>query len=245
MSGSFDALGAFWYNVFMDNISEQYNSFSKTYSDNLEIQDEIGNRRFYEFLSSIELKNKTILDIGCGDGTDIVNFQKMGALPFGIEPSEEFVKSAKEKSPHSTILVGKGEALPFPDKNFDIVVSKYALQTSSDAPKILDEAARVLKTDGHFIFLSKHPIRQFLEKINTYGQSENVNYFDQKIVDSFIYEKKIHLREPSHTLSEYFSKDVLKNFDLVDFMEDSDFPASEQINNYVYPTFFVAKFRRR
>jgi len=199
----------------MDNISKQYNNFSKTYSDNFEIQDEVGNKRFYEFLSSIDLKNKRILDIGCGDGTDLVNFEKMGTVSFGVDPSEEFVKSAKEKVPHRTILIGKGEKLIFPDKNFDIVVSKYALQTSADIPKILEEVARVLKTGGYFIFLSKHPIRQFLEKINTYNESKDINYFEQKIVNSFIYGKKIHLREPSHTLSEHLSENVLKNFDLI------------------------------
>lgn len=231
--------------MLMDNISKQYNDFSKIYSDNFESQDEVGNKRFYEFLSSIDLKNKNILDIGCGDGADLVNFEKMGAVPFGVEPSEKFVKSAKQKYPHLTILIGKGEELPFADKNFDIVVSKYALQTSSNIPKILEEIARVLKAGGYFIFLSKHPLRQFLEKINTYRESKDINYFEQKVVDSFIYEKKIHLREPSHTLSEYFSENVFQNFDLIDFLEDYDFPASEQINNYVYPTFFVAKFKRR
>ena len=144
-----------------------------------------------------------------------------------------------------TFLIGKGEELPFPEKTFDVIVSKYALQTSTNIPKILEEVARVLKPDGYFVFLTKHPLRQFLEKINTYKDEERINYFEQKIIDSLIYEKKIHLREPSHTLSEYFSKEVLKNFDLIDFLEDSDFPASEQINNYIYPTFFVAKLRRR
>lgn len=227
-----------------DDINKQYNNFSKIYSENLEIEDEVGNKAFYKFLSSIDLQNKMILDIGCGDGTDLVNFEKMGAVPTGIEPSEEFVKSAKEKSPHLNILVGKGEELPFQDIYFDIIVSKYALQTSLNVPKILEEAARVLKTGGYLIFLSKHPIRQFLEKINTY-EGRDINYFEQKIVDSFIYGKKIHLREPTHTLSEYLSTDVLKKFDLLDFLEEQDFPASEQINNYVYPTFFVAKLRRR
>jgi len=229
----------------MDDITKQYNDFSKTYSDNLEVQDEVGNRAFYDVLSSVDIQKKKLLDIGCGDGSDLANFEKMGAFPYGIEPSEEFVKAAKERSPQLNITIGAGESLPFPDSNFDVVVSKYALQTSSDVPKIFSEAARVLKPGGFFIFLSKHPIRQFLEKIETYKKAVDINYFDQKIVDSFIYEKKIHLREPSHTLSEYFSKDVLKNFDLVDFLEASDFPASEQISGYTYPTFFVVKFLRR
>ena len=229
----------------MKEILKQYNNFSETYTDNFEIQDEIGNKRFYQFLSSVDLEGKQILDIGCGDGSDLVNFEKMGAFPTGIDPSEKFVNSGKEKFPHMTILLGKGEQLPFLEKTFDVIVSKYALQTSTNIPKILEEVARVLKPEGYFVFLTKHPLRQFLEKINTYKDEGSINYFEQKIVDSLIYEKKIHLREPSHTLSEYFSKEVLKNFDMIDFLEDSDFPASEQINNYVYPTFFVAKFRRR
>ncbi|MGD1003171.1 MAG: class I SAM-dependent methyltransferase [Minisyncoccia bacterium] len=229
----------------MDDVAKQYNGFSKTYSDNLQVQDEVGNRVFYDVLSSIDIKEKKLLDIGCGDGSDLVNFEKMGAVSFGIEPSEEFVKAAKEKSPQLNIIVGAGESLPFSDKEFDVVVSKYALQTSPNVQKILSEAARVLKSGGYFIFLSKHPVRQFLEKIETYKKPQDINYFNQKIIDSFIYEKKIHLREPSHTLSEYFSKDVFKNFDLLDFIEGSDFPASEQINGYTYPTFFVAKLLRR
>ena len=84
-----------------------------------------------------------------------------------------------------------------------------------------------------------------MEKVSTYREGKDINYFEQKVVDSFIYDKKIHLREPSHTLSEYLSRDVLKNFDLVDLLEDYDFPAAEQLNGYTYPTFFVAKFRRR
>ena len=229
----------------MEEVSKQYNKFSKIYSDNFETQDKVGNKRFYEFLSTVDLEGKRLLDIGCGDGSDLVIFEKMKAVPAGIDPSEDFVKSTKERFPNLTVLAGKGEDIPFPERAFDIVVSKYALQTSSNIPKVLEEVARVLKEGGYFIFLSKHPIRQFLEKINTYNESKDINYFEQKIVDSFIYDKKIHLREPSHSLSEYFSGNVFKSFDLMDFLEDYDFPASEQINNYIYPTFFVAKFRRR
>ncbi|MDO8443177.1 MAG: class I SAM-dependent methyltransferase [bacterium] len=228
----------------MKKVLKQYNNFSKIYSRDRGVHDEVGDRRFYKFLSSINLKGRRLLDIGCGDGSDLINFEKMGAIPIGIEPSEKFVKLAKEKFPSLTILPGKGEKMPFSKKTFDVVVSKYALQTSPNIPKILNEVARVLKPNGYFIFLSKHPIRQFLEKINTF-KGKNINYFEQKVVDSFIYEKKIHLREPSHPLSEYFSKNVLNNFDLIDFVEDYDFPASEQINNYIYPTFFVAKFKKR
>lgn len=231
-----------------DVIASQYDNFSKEYSDDMEVQDEIGNQRFYEILGSVELKDKSLLDVGCGDGSDLLRFNNMGAISSGIEPSEEFVKIAKEKNPDSIIEVGRGESLSFEDNSFDIVVSKYAMQTSTNVPKIFQEVARVLKPEGYFVFLSKHPFRQFLEKIETHkreGNENNADYFKQEIVDSFIFEKTIQLKEPSHILSEYFSPEILKDFDLQDFREDKDFPASEQINDMVYPTFFVVKYQRR
>jgi len=227
-----------------DEIAKQYDDFSVTYSDNLRDQDKIGNGKFYEIISTLDFKNKKLLDIGCGDGSDLLNYQEMGAMPVGLEPSLEFIKQAKSKSAHLEIIQGVGENLPFEDNSFDIVVSKYALQNMIDVPKVFEETARVLKKNGYLVILSKHPIRQFLEKVKTYDGKE-INYFEQKIVDSYIYEKKIHLREPTHTFAEYFSAKVLKNFDLLEFIEDFDFPASEQIDNFIYPTFFVAKYLRR
>jgi len=224
-------------------IAKQYNDFSQTYSDNFEAQDEVGNKRFYEMLSTVELDGKKLLDMGCGDGADMLNYEKRGAAASGIDPADEFIAGIQQRSPQFDVQVGKGESLPYKDATFDVVVSKYALQTSTDVPKVFDEIARVLKPGGYFVFLSKHPFRQFMEKTKTYKQ--DINYFEQQVVDSFIFEGKIHLREPSHTMGEYFSPAVLANFDLLDYLEDYEFPASEQINEYTYPTFFVAKLQRR
>lgn len=229
----------------MSTIEKQYNAFSGEYSDNLETQDEIGNRRFYETLATVDIEGKKVLDVGCGDGSDMAKYKDMGAGEVsGIDPSDEFAASAKEKNPDSVVAVAKGEDLPFPDNSFDVVVSKYALQTSPDVPKVLQEITRVLKEGGQFVLLSKHPLRQFIEKIKTNADSPS-DYYQQEIVDSFIYEGKIHLREPSHPMSEYLSPSVLEKLDLQSFVEDSDFPASEQIGGHTYPTFFVAKFERR
>jgi ubiquinone/menaquinone biosynthesis C-methylase UbiE len=225
-------------------LSQQYDNFSTTYSENFEAQDEIGNRRFYECLSRLALAGARLLDIGCGDGTDLMAFRRMGATPVGIEPSEALVSLARRKAPGIDVRLGAGEQLPFATASFDIVVSKYAIQTSPDVPQVLAEAARVLKPGGHLLVLSKHPLRQFLEKLRTYPDGP-VDYFQQDVVDSYIFEHAIHLREPSHTMAEYLSRDVLAHFDLQGFVEDHDFPASEQINGHTYPTFFIVTMQRR
>lgn len=220
------------------NIKEQYNKFASHYSNNLDVYDQIGNSTFYDALSDLDFKNKKVLDIGCGDGSDLSIIKQWGSQVYGVEPSHEFILSAKEKG--ISVAQGVGEELPFSDTKFDIVISKYALQTSVDVGKCLSEAARVLKSGGDLVILSKHPIRQFLEK----GESKR-DYFKQEPVRSKIYEGTIELVEPSHTFSDYFSKEFFENFELLDFIESYDFPASEQLNGDIYPTFFIVKARRK
>jgi hypothetical protein len=64
-------------------------------------------------------------------------------------------------------------------------------------------------------------------------------------VTSNIYNGKIVLKEPSHTIGEYFNTDFFKNFEVLDYAEATDFPASEQLNGDTYPTFFIVKARRK
>lgn len=224
------------------NIKTQYNNFSVTYSQNLEVQNELSNTMFHRIFD-FDVTNKKILDVGCGDGTDLKKIADQGAIPYGIDPSEEFVQMAKNINKNGVIRKGIGEDVPFSDNFFDIVVSKWAIQTSPDVKKIFSEIARVLKKDGIFIALIKHPWMQQLEKVRDYGN--NADYYEQKIVTSNIYEGKIVLKEPSHTIGDYFNKDFFENFELLDYQEATDFPASEQINNGIYPTFFIIKTRRK
>ena len=71
---------------------------------------------------------------------------------------------AQQKNPEGNIKLGLFESIPFPDNSFDVVTSKWAFQTSAQIDPIYHEIARVLKPNGQLIYLSSHPIRQFIEK---------------------------------------------------------------------------------
>ena len=225
-----------------NNIKKQYNQFHVTYSNNYFEQNKDSNHLFHELINE-NLSNKKILDIGCGDGADLVLLNKRKAKVFGIDPSIEFLKKAQVNNPTGIFKEGIGENIPCEDAQFDIVISKWAIQTSDNIPKVLNEAARVIKKGGILIYLSKHPMIQFLEKIRDNGHG--VDYYKQQIVTSNIYNGSISLREPSHTIGEYFSAEFFKNFELIDYKEGTDFPASEQLNGDIYPTFFIVKAKRK
>jgi ubiquinone/menaquinone biosynthesis C-methylase UbiE len=229
------------YNAVMEHIKTQYNNFSQTYSENIDYDDP-SNDYFYKEID-FNLSNKKILDIGCGNGADSVRFQEMGALTYGVDPSYEFINEAKTNNPLGIFKEGSGEQVPFEDSTFDVIVSKWAMQTSPDVKKFISEASRVLKPGGMFVYLSKHPMQQYFGKIRQYG--ENVDYYKQEISTLYIYEGKITLHEPTHTFNDYLNDEFFKNFELLSFIEQSDFPASERFNNGIYPTFFVVKARKK
>lgn len=83
-----------------------------------------------------------LLDLGCGDGAACrlltPDFQTVG-----LDVSDEMIRIAREKSPEQTFIVGTGEALPFADHAFDVVLAVNSLEWSTRPVKVLEEIERV------------------------------------------------------------------------------------------------------
>ncbi len=100
------------------------------------------------------LKDKRILDVGCGSGNWLRELLKYGAMPenlYGIDLLEERVAIGKRLSPNIHMEQGNAEHLDFPDKAFDIVLQSTVFTSVHDAgmkKKIAGEMFRVLKDNG-------------------------------------------------------------------------------------------------
>jgi len=222
------------------NIQTQYNGQTENYANGIMDYNKTSRELFYK-ITDFEFKNKNLLDIASGDGFDFVEYTRRGATIHGIDASEEFVENARAQYPHVNLVVGIMEQLPFADNSMDIITSKYALQTSADVPQVLREITRVLRPGGMLAYIAVHPMRQFLEKKKAYG----ADYFLQEIVESTFFEGKVTAREPSHTLNEYLSATFLKNFNLLYYTEQPEFPGAERINGHNYPVFFMVKAQKK
>lgn len=115
----------------------------KTYIDEL-----IANR-------SLDIKNSTVLDLGCGRGQLLHYLEQQGFRQvIGVDVSRVACKLAKQHAKRSSIVnsdVIKG--LPFPTNTFSLVTELTVL--SSFNPQywtvILDEIHRVLNVGGFYI----------------------------------------------------------------------------------------------
>ncbi|MEK7650841.1 MAG: class I SAM-dependent methyltransferase [Patescibacteria group bacterium] len=223
------------------DLSKQYNNFAGDFSKNQDLgvkSNRLNREIFYGHLDFVK-PGMRLLDLACGDGLDLVYYKNLGAETFGLDASEELVKIAKERNPEADIRVGLFESIPFADNFFDIVLSKYAIQTSTDMRPVFSEIHRVLKAGGVMMYLVVHPFRQFFEK-----KQNNADYFEQKIVDSNILNNSILVKEPTHVMTEFLNDFLFQNFDVQAYDERWD-PAAEFIEGKKYPGFFILKAKKR
>src|SRR3989304_9892130 len=103
------------------------------------------------------VKDKKILDVGCGSGIFVMDFVKGGAKVFGIDYSQKMLDLAKKeldfyKIPKGKYVLKKADAtnLPFRNNTFDLLLATGLTDylTDEQDQKFLKEAARVLKQSG-------------------------------------------------------------------------------------------------
>lgn len=98
------------------------------------------------------IKDKKLLEIGCGSGYETVEFCQKGADVTAIDLSMGSVKAAKEHCKKNNIqnvviIQMNAEYLKFKDNTFDrIYINKVLLHTNKE--KVLQECMRVLKKEG-------------------------------------------------------------------------------------------------
>jgi len=103
-------------------------------------------------------KNREVLEVGCGIGTDLVRFARGGAIVTGVDLSTTAIDLARKNFDWNGVRAkdlrtADGEALPYPDASFDIVYGHGVLQYTADAARVVQECHRVLRPGGEAIFM--------------------------------------------------------------------------------------------
>jgi len=126
------------------------------------------------------VKNKRVLDAGCGPGVYSQWLIERGASVVALDASPKMVELAKERLGETAEVrqADLGKPLTFLDTSaFDIVLSPLVLEYIEDWHNTFAEFYRVLRPTGHLIFSVTHPFSDYL-----YFKSNN--YFETELVGS-------------------------------------------------------------
>lgn len=93
------------------------------------------------------------LDVACGTGDWLEEFQRYGARVYGVDISARAVEVARCRLPGADIRQSIAETLPFADGQFDLVTCMGSLEHFLDQPMALREMRRVARRNARFVIL--------------------------------------------------------------------------------------------
>jgi SAM-dependent methyltransferase len=129
-----------------DIIIDQFTRQARPFAEAPAMRDEEALRRLIEF-SGAEAAD-TVLDVACGPGLVVAAFAKACRHATGIDLTPAMMAKARE---HAAALgvanvefrAGDVTSLPFPDRSFSVVVSRFAFHHFADPLVVLREMVRV------------------------------------------------------------------------------------------------------
>ncbi len=121
--------------------------------------DEIERVRYQEYapwmpnlMGFTEFGGARLLEVGCGMGTDLLQFARGGAFCTGIDLTPRSIAITRHRfalyGERADLLLGDGERLPFANESLDVVYSNGVLHHTPDTSGAIREIHRVLKPGG-------------------------------------------------------------------------------------------------
>jgi len=194
-----------------------YNKIASEYARHRQVHPEVLRSLFST--SGVGSASK-VLEVGCGTGNYIVVLESLaGCSCWGIDPSEQMLSKARERSRKINFQLGVAERLDFPQDFFDLVFSVDVIHHMGNRHEYFQEACRVLKaggkvctvTDSEWIIrhrqplavyfpetveveLSRYPriaeLRKLMERVGFGGITENTVEFSYQLTDIQAYRDK-------------------------------------------------------
>lgn len=101
---------------------------------------------------------EVVLDLGSGGGIDVLLSARRvapGGKAYGLDMTDEMLELARRNRAEAGVenaefLKGEIENVPLPDEHVDVVISNCVINLSTQKPRVIGEAFRVLKAGGRF-----------------------------------------------------------------------------------------------
>ena len=207
----------------MPDTKNTFNSIAKVY-DRINNIISLGKHKKWkkDFVTKSNMNGK-ILDIATGTG-DIIRLIKEKypvSECYGLDPSQNMLKIAKEKSQNINFLKGYAENIPFENKMFDYVTISFGIRNTKSIEKSLEEIHRVLK-DNKYLYImefsrNENPIMKLITNIYLFLFIPLVGLLFGKFKEYFYLSSSINKFYTPKEFNELLSKNNFKVLEIKSF----------------------------
>ena len=128
-----------------------------------------------EVMGFNEFAGARLLEVGCGMGTDLLQFARGGAKVTGVDLTPRSIEISRQHfavcGESGQFAIADGEHLPFADESFDVVYSNGVLHHTPDTAGAVREIDRVLRRGGQarVMLYHRHSLGYWGQIILRYG----------------------------------------------------------------------------
>ena len=173
---------------YSESFGLQWNKFSKTQLDSY-TKTQISENRLKRLIGDLsQLKDKFILEIGCGSGRFTEVLLKYGAIVVSVDMSTAVIANKKNFpiSDRHLIIQADMNKLPFNDVVFDYIICVGVLQHTPDTFEAINNSQNVLKKGGKFV------LDQYTHTLSYYTKT---TFLFRKFISYFNKDKKYQIIE--------------------------------------------------
>lgn len=153
-----------------------------------------------------DVKNKSILDLGCGYGENDKYYKEQGAkYVLGTDISSKMLEFAEKNNKIDGIEFKKiaMEDISLINQKFDIIISSLAFHYIKDFDKLIEDCFNLLNDNGYLVFSQEHPITTCIK------YTENVKK-GHTIIDNKYFGLFSDYNRPGKRIKEWFGEEVIK-----------------------------------
>lgn len=136
---------------------------------------------YHRLASSVDLKNKSIVEVGCGRGGGLSYVAKtfLPSDALGIDLEKRAVSFANKYHTEDALYFLQGDAhfLPIESNTYDVLLNVESSHRYLDFNQFLSEVSRVLKQDGYFLYTDFRNPEEMQEL------KESLNSLDMKLIE--------------------------------------------------------------
>jgi ubiquinone/menaquinone biosynthesis C-methylase UbiE len=139
-------------------IVEGYNTWAPTYDEEKNPLIALEENITLDLIGNV--RNKRVLDVGCGTGRYCELLANRGAKVVGIDPSSKMLEIAKRKITTDRkfeLRLARIENTNLPDNYFDVAVCALTVGHLRKLEPAIREMSRIIKTGGRLVVSDMHP----------------------------------------------------------------------------------------